>query len=171
MTVTVTTQPVVESRVIPGLPAGVQQWTAQITGTAGVGSGTLDLVVEFNEGSTRNFQPYVAIQGGYFHNSVADIGDGQIFGAGDDWERTVRVGVANGATRIPFHFDEIIGRLVDTLDFVGTFRRWTHLGRVELGTAGRVTMRFDEVDTAVVDMGLTGLISDRPFILHSDWVV
>lgn len=166
MTVTVTVTPVIDGRIVPGIPAGLEQWTAQGLVTAAAGSGTANLVVEFNSGSQRTFQPYVALQSVSVINQVTDIGDGFIFANSQDWERSFLVG-----TSISSQLGAIVLTNVDANIEVGHLRQWRHLGRVQIGTAGRLTTRFNEVDTATIEVTLTGLVSDRPFMLPSEWVV
>lgn len=149
----------------PEMPQGLRTFwgQAEVTGTSGVSTATINF--PFNPSAAVEFQQYVAICRMSFRNTVAQVTDaGEVLLTSEQWER------APSTTNQPV---AVIPALVPAGDvnFMQSVQEFLYLGRITPGALGELRMVFQEVDTAVLRVMITGIISDRPFVCPEFWRV
>lgn len=142
-------------------PDGVQPFNTNgsVTGSTGGGHSTVNF--QFNPGLDRTFQPYVVIDFISIEHQIADGGNAWVYQVVNEWERSA------GIQRTV----ELLVPLVSesSVQFAIASHRTINLGRVELGTAGLVRVRMEEINTAVTNVAIAGYLADYPLIGNDTW--
>lgn len=159
---TVITAITVDARRNPDLPKGLQPFMAFATSTGDGTAGNIDFSFQFNPGGGRTFQPYVAIEEMNFVSSVADPTDGLWRIISADWERLVNADSGGTSQDFPIITEESNGL------FYWNDKNWRYLGRAQLGTTAKIFIRMPNVDTAVLNFWIKGLVADRPFVVPAE---
>lgn len=156
-----------DGRIYEGLPSGIIPWYAASTVT-GLGSGTMAIDLNFNPGASRTFQPYVSLVhvGIDTQSTAMAVEEIEVVIKGGDWEKTI-VGPSTSAMIARISIKPTIG----STDQCGAFNGGYYCGRVAQGTDGTLTVRGTDTSGSVMNVDLTGFISDRPFVHNELWRV
>lgn len=128
----------------------------------------MSIDLNFNPPATRAFQPYVSLVHVGVDTQVAAMvtEEIEVVIKGNDWEKTV-IGPSTSAIITRISIDQTIG----STDQAGAFNGGYYCGRVQLGTDGTLTVRGADTASAVMNVDLSGFISDRPFVHNKLWSV
>lgn len=161
MSVTTTVSVRSDGRKYPEPPSGMQIYAAAGSVIGSSGGGHQTVVFDFNPSGDRIFQPYVSIDFMSVNGSVAIIGNVWVYQVVNNWERSI------GLART---IDVLVPVVTESSVQLQAAKHDTiNLGRVELGTNGQLRFRAAEVDTAVMDISISGFISDQEMIGRDVW--
>lgn len=146
----------------PELPEGMFVWFGEGS-TLGDGTGGgIGFAIRFNPGSNRTFANYVAIKRLSIRAAVVpQTGSMSIVSGGSDWDYTQNAVMPIG-----------IAPFVVTISAAGSdavYDQWKYLGRPVTGARAEIAVNMVNVDTAVLDMQVMGVMCDRPFIPNDLW--
>ncbi len=154
-----------DGREYPQLPQGIDPWWSKGQVTGSTGSGTMNVRTDFNPASSDTFQPYVAITHiGIRGNVAALTQEAWAFLTMDTWERSA------GAQAVLCLMKP--ARVGPADDFGAAYTGPSlYLGRATKGSLAQIVVGTFEVDTATLDVNMSGLISDKPFVPYDFWRV
>lgn len=161
---TATTTPVkFDGRVFPGMPRGVQRFFAQVKLTA-VGAGTSEHRFEMNPAADRSFQKWFQISRIAVKIDVAPVAvlGVAVVRSSTNWEDNIIPdnGWIGGFQMATF---------IDANNQFGQLSTPINLGRLVVGTAGRLSVFLEQVDTAVQHVNISGFASDFPLVANNNW--
>lgn len=163
MTLASAVSAVIDGRNYQELPNGISRWTANAAIATGTTAGILTWTVSFNPQSDDSFQKYYSIDHIAIVSQTAAINNlgVSVDLAQSDWED-------NGSRN---HWVTSIVMVVgpQTAEASGAMHEPVYLGRVNPGTAGRLEMKIEEVNTTTYEMNCSGLVSDKPFLAPNFW--
>lgn len=133
------------------------------TDTGDASGGTMDFNIHFNPASRRQAQPFVIITHVSFNATVANPGNGYLITQTGTYERT-----ADHFSSIPILIATVPQNGPGTSLWGGYFTGAVPVGRVHSGTTGRIQFRFENVNTAVVNVYVAGILTYRPDLASYD---
>lgn len=159
MSVGTTLEPGISRYQIAGLPQKIQKFTVLGTDTGDVTGGQMDFNVHFNVESDRKFQPWVYVRHVAWGALTANPGNMQVVTQAGTFETSVK---SDGGT-IPLLVVPQNGP--GTSIWGGSNIGWFCVGRVLPATTGRVQLRFENVNTAVVRVYMSGILVESPQVI------
>lgn len=146
----------------PELPRGMFVWFGQGQTTGDGTGGGIGFAIRFNPDTNRTFQSYVAIKRLSIRAAVVpQTGSLAIVSGGSNWDYTDQAVIPIG-----------IAPFVVTISAAGSdavYDGWKYLGRPATGQSAEIAVNMVNVDTAVLDMQVMGVMCDRPFIPNDLW--
>lgn len=153
----------VDGREYPMLPRGVQIWHA-FGSVTGVGSGTMDVDFQINPDTRPDWQPYVALCHVAIGSSVALLTNqvAVLLNSGQ-WERSAATSYRLRSIVMNLSFTAVHEEGADT--------EMQYLGRALASQLAEIRVGTLDVNTTVMGVNASGLISDKPFVPYDFWRV
>lgn len=146
------------------LPVGVSRFIATNAGTVtGAATSTVAFLLDFNPASDPNFQQYVGITKVALKTTVAAL---------------VIVGVSIQLANLDWEDNQLQPRPIGAFtmtnyqqaaDYAGIYDVPVYVGRTAKGTPGRFTVQVQEILNTVYEISVSGLMSEKPFLMP-DWM-
>jgi len=144
------------------LPRGMRVFDAHGTVTGDATGGSMDVRYRFNPDSSNDFQVFISVHKISVTSTVVDPLEGRGLLMQDQWER------ASAGFDVPTHLI-VTSATIATTTFTALNAEIYYLGRCLKALPAEWRVQFRNVDTSVLNVSITGIISDFPFVPQQDW--
>lgn len=131
------------------------------TDTGDATGGTMIFNFELNGGASSKYAPWVVVNRVCFTATAADPGAFHVDQLNTDWERADNSGaslvIAPAGESVPHGGGTVV-------QWAGGIEGSYFLGRMLPGTLGRIRVKFDNVNLAVVNVSVTGYTTEDPLL-------
>lgn len=163
MAVSADFRPIFDGRRYTELPGGLRPWWSVMSDIGDGTGGGMTLTTSFNQALDEAFMPYISVDYFAFFCTVAAMTNMRMFAQASEWERTRDGNAYMGPVVTPVAVETSV-ILQGQAHFYPIY-----VGRAINGTAARIFVTGNNIDTSAVVCRIGGFAADFPFVAQQQW--